>query len=102
MAQLSTSAAALRSILPHLGDLNHEILRHIQSSPSGLTCDEVEQDLNLRHQTASARIRELAQHGLLVDSQERRRTRAGRSAAIWRAAVPRGSSQSDLFPGGLP
>lgn len=49
----------------------------------GATCDEVEQGLGLRHQTASCFIRFLTQDTLLRDSGDRRRTRAGRNAIVW-------------------
>lgn len=37
----------------------------------------------MRHQTASARIRELVQKGRVVDSTRRRPTRSGRLAIVW-------------------
>lgn len=49
----------------------------------GATCDEVEQALELRHQTASCFIRFLTQDDLLKDSGEKRITRAGRRAIVW-------------------
>lgn len=52
----------------------------------GLTCDEVEVELNLRHQTASCFIRFLTQDGYLRDSGDRRITRAGRKAIVWETA----------------
>ena len=50
----------------------------------GLTCDEVECIKKISHQTASARIRDLARIGMIVDSGERRKTRSGRNAIVWR------------------
>jgi DNA adenine methylase len=50
----------------------------------GATCDEVEEALDLRHQTASARVNELCSDGKIVDSGERRKTRSGRAAIVWR------------------
>ena len=50
----------------------------------GATCDEVECALGLRHQTASARICELSEEGRVADSGERRLTRSGRKAVVWR------------------
>jgi len=49
----------------------------------GATCDEVEVALRLIHQNASARVRELAKAGEIVDSGHRRATRTGRSAIVW-------------------
>jgi Fic family protein len=50
---------------------------------NGLTCDEIEVALGFRHQTASARIRELVLNGFLVDTGLRRQTRSGRPARIY-------------------
>jgi len=50
---------------------------------NGATCDEVEVALELRHQTASARVRELALGGLIFDTGRRRQTRSGRAARVY-------------------
>jgi hypothetical protein len=50
----------------------------------GLTCDEVERHLGLRHQTASPRVWELRRLGLIKDSGRRRKTRSGRNAVVWK------------------
>ena len=53
----------------------------------GATCDEVEAGLQMRHQTASARLHDLhSRASLLVDSGQRRKTRSGRGATVWVAA----------------
>jgi hypothetical protein len=49
----------------------------------GATCDEVEAALGLSHQSASARLRELALKDRVVDSCGRRLTRLGRKAIVW-------------------
>jgi hypothetical protein len=49
----------------------------------GSTCDEVEVALLLKHQTASARIRELVLGGYLEDSSRRRPTRSNRPARVY-------------------
>lgn len=54
----------------------------------GCTCDEVETMLQFSHQTASARIRDLAKAHLIRDSGLRRKTRTGRTATVWRAVAP--------------
>ena len=56
------------------------------------TCDEVENELKLRHQTASSQIRELVKKGMLEDSEEKRYTRSKRKAIVWRAKI-----KDDLF-----
>jgi DNA-binding Lrp family transcriptional regulator len=48
-----------------------------------MTCEEVGQMLNLSHQTASARIRDLSKDGNLIDSKARRTTKSGRNAVVW-------------------
>lgn len=49
----------------------------------GATDDEIERALGLRHQSASARRRELVQAGLVEETEERRKTRSGRTATVW-------------------
>lgn len=49
----------------------------------GVTSDEAEAELELSHQTCSARFNELRNRGLIVDSGERRKTRSGRNAAVY-------------------
>ena len=81
-----TSEAAADSLSD--GDLSRIrklILSWVRACPRGSTCDEIEAALGLRHQTASARIRELVLTGYLVDSGQRRLTRARRSARVYMA-----------------
>jgi len=54
---------------------------------TGITCDKLEQVLNMSHQTTSARIRDLVLVGKLVDSGRREKTRTGRPAICWKAVV---------------
>lgn len=49
----------------------------------GSTCEECEDALDLKHQTASARIRGLVQDAFLKDSGEKRLTKSGRKAIVW-------------------
>lgn len=63
----------------------------------GKTCDEIEVMLGLRHQTASCFIRFLTQDGLLIASNERRMTRAGRTAIVWKTAPIQPNPQQELF-----
>jgi hypothetical protein len=61
-----------------------KVLNYIQAmGPKGATCDEVEETLQLKHQTASARIRELVIDDKLIDTGRRRKTRSGSSARIY-------------------
>jgi predicted ArsR family transcriptional regulator len=78
-----TSAEAAKSMGADAPSLRDQIFAHINQSGRGLTCDEIEEVFEIRHQTASARIRELVMFGKLVDSGERRKTRSGRSARVY-------------------
>jgi hypothetical protein len=79
-----TSCAAAESIQKYVPRLHPIILDEMRRAGShGVTCDELEVTLGLRHQTASARLRELALGGRVVDSEHRRQTRSGRAAIVW-------------------
>jgi predicted transcriptional regulator len=81
-----TSREAARAIKEDANTIRARI-RELIGQSSGLTCDEVEMKTGLSHQTASARIRELALLGDIVDSSQRRPTRSGRKAIVW--IIPR-------------
>jgi len=78
----TTSQAAYASVKPHLGRLQTRILEEIERRPS--TDDEIEQRLDLLHQTASATRRCLVKAGRIIDSGDRRKTRSGRKAIVWK------------------
>lgn len=61
------------------------IYKCILQSPDGMTCDEIETLLEMRHQTVSARIRDLVLDGLIFDTEARRKTRSGRGARVYMA-----------------
>jgi hypothetical protein len=84
-----TQKAAANSVAQIAESLRLKVLNHIRTKPNGATCDEVEQDLSMLHQTASARCRELVQMGLLekrtdpsTGKENQRPTRSGRSASV--------------------
>ena len=54
------------------------------NDPPGLTCDQVEVITGGAHQTISARIRDLVLNGSIYDTGDRRLTRRGRKAAVYR------------------
>jgi hypothetical protein len=82
-----TSTAAADSLDDSLlTRMRAQVFTIIDLRPRGATCDEIEVALNLRHQTASARVRELALGGLIFDTGERRETRSGRPARVYRPA----------------
>jgi hypothetical protein len=82
-----TSHAAAVALAPRASAMRQLIRSYVATQPHGATCDEVEVALSMRHQTASARIRELAQEGSLSDTGDRRPTRSGAAARIYRAGV---------------
>ena len=86
-----TSRAAALSVAPHTPGLREQVLSAIRHAPDGLTCDDVEALMNLRHQTASARVNELRNDGAIVDSGLRRPTRSGRKATVWKVAAAPGT-----------
>lgn len=78
------SAAAYESIAEDAPRLRRAVLIWTQRRGWwGTTSDEAEQGLGLSHQTVSARITEAKRIGALVDSGRRRRTRSGRTAAVY-------------------
>ena len=81
-----TSRAAANSVAMDARHLRAVVFNHILGSGTvGMTCDQVEETMNGRHQTISARIRELRNEGRIVDSGRRRPTRSGRSAIVYLA-----------------
>ena len=79
-----TSGEAADSMLPVINTLQAEVFRLISIAGSdGMTCDEVENLMDGRHQTISARIRELSQMNMIRDSGKVRKTRSGRNARVY-------------------
>jgi hypothetical protein len=79
-----TSREAAKRSDSSAGAMRTKVLSYIESlGPKGATCDEVEEVLQLKHQTASARIRELVIDEKLIDTGRRRKTRSGSSARIY-------------------
>ena len=85
-----TSFAAALSMLEHSDSLRARVYRFIKRRGDyGSTDDEIEAVSGQRHQTISARRRELSHPkiGIVVDSGERRATRSGRMAKVWIVCV---------------
>ena len=79
-----TSEEAANSIAKKAPSMRTLVLAEIKNAgDSGLTDAEIESVLRMRHQTASARRRELVLAGLVIDSGERRVGASGRKAAVW-------------------
>jgi len=68
-------------------EYRHKIYSEILLS-GGATCDEIEVALNMKHQTASCFISNLKDDELLYDTGDRRMTRYGRKAIVWKACIP--------------
>jgi predicted transcriptional regulator len=81
---MNTSAAAKRSIKGIAQKMREQILSYITvMGDYGCTCDEVEEALNLKHQTASARIKELMNDNLITLNGKQRLTRSKRKANVY-------------------
>jgi len=91
-----TSLQAWEDIQDCIGFQERQILEAIVMK-NGLTCDEVEVETGLSHQTASARITTMhKKKGLLYDCGERRETRSKRMAKVWKCIVEK-KSQDEHF-----
>lgn len=90
---VETSKEAADSMRQAAPTIRARVLASITAAAGGLTCDQIEVGMNLTHQTASARIAELARMGHIRPAMQsgrpvRRRTRSGRSARVYIAASP--------------
>ena len=69
------SRAAFDALLPHLGKLQQKVLQNAQEAhdagSAGITVKSVRHDLQMEHQTASARITELKKVELLAPTETR-------------------------------
>lgn len=79
----STSLAAAVSVLPYHDSQRERVYRWLSDrGAQGGTDDEIEAALDLAHQTASARRRELVQLGHIKEAGFTRLTRRGRKAKV--------------------
>ena len=82
VAGSETSEEAAKSIKP--SSLRSKVASMLRlRGLFGSTDDELEVSLGLRHQTVSARRRELVLLGKAIDSGAKRVTRSGRKATVW-------------------
>jgi predicted ArsR family transcriptional regulator len=81
-----TSVEAYRSLDNEA--LAAKALKHIRDNCAhdGITADELAIAWRCTHNHAAPRLTHLKQHGQIVDSGERRMTRAGRTAIVWKLA----------------
>lgn len=80
------SRAAHDSIVSSKDQQRGRIMALLKLRPAGLTCDEAEVLLGMRHQSCSARFSELKRDGLIAPDGTRA-TRSGRFAAIYKPAA---------------
>ena len=82
VAGSETSEEAAKSL--YSGPIRERVYKIIESMDFlGATDEELERRLNMKHQTVSARRRELVLMGRVKDSGVRRRTTSGRKAVVW-------------------
>ena len=78
------AAASMADVAPSLRD---RVYQEIWSCEDGLTDDELEQRTRLKHQTVSARRRELVLDGFVREAGKRL-ARSGRKATVWVVVDP--------------
>ena len=83
----ATSRAAAEAIRPEAGTLSAAVFAFIVGTGErGATDAEIQRGLRIEGNTQRPRRRALQQRGLIIDSGHRRKTPAGRLAAVWIAA----------------
>jgi hypothetical protein len=91
MIQRTTSRDAYKSVnVTHLRGKVLAMLKRLQ----GATCDEAQTLLGLTHQSCSPCFTWLSKDGQIYDSGQRRVTRSGRKAIVWRVS----DTFDTLFP----
>jgi hypothetical protein len=79
-----TSAVAATSMETPSGGARRKVLDYLLSvGRRGATGDEIEEAIDIKHQTLGPRLRELVAQHRVVDSGERRPTRSRRPAIVW-------------------
>ena len=85
---MNASTEALISISHIRGKLKKRVFKQLLESdamvPCGMTCDDIEERLDARHQTISARVHDLYNDGFIYRTKRQRRTRSGRLAVVYR------------------
>lgn len=78
------SSLAWLQVSPEAPNMRRDIFALISNSKQGLTCEEIENALKVKHQTCSARITELKTLKLIHEDGGRMTT-SGRRAAVYKA-----------------
>ncbi len=80
-----TSRAAAKTASTNAKSVRARVLAYLSPFTTiGVTCDDVERNLGLRPNVASARLWELRRDGAIIDSGQRRATSRGSLAVVWR------------------
>ena len=95
-----TSQAAAHRAIPRSGTNRERVLQLlVRAFPNGMTDDEMQQATGMAHQSQTPRRNELVKQGWITDSGERRTTRRGDLATVWRfipdAPKPRPYTQTE-------
>jgi hypothetical protein len=80
--KVDTSAEARKSIQPHLSKMKQRVLLSLHLDGDA-TDDELEQRLNMSHQSLSACRRGCVKDELVAPTGKTRPTRSGRKANVW-------------------
>ena len=90
VATSDTSYDAAKSIRADISALRRRVLSAVQAAPQGITCEQLEAITGLKHQTASARLKELQDRGQVdwkIDPRTGKHRRAvnasGRTAKLY-------------------
>ena len=90
VATSDTSYDAAISLRSDLNAIRSRVLHLVQAAPDGITCERLEAISGLKHQTASARLKELQDRGQIewrIDPRTGKHRRAvnasGRSAKLY-------------------
>ena len=82
-----TSREAWDAFQSHLGRTDARIVAVLRRR-GGTTCDVVERETGLKHQTVSAQLRHMVEAGIVRDSGRRAPTQGGRPAIVWIICPP--------------
>jgi hypothetical protein len=75
-----------------------QIRELLRGRPEGLTCREIEVELDMSHQTVSARLSELKQSGMIADTGRRRRgPQQWKLQTVWALAESPAARHPTLF-----
>jgi hypothetical protein len=94
----ATSIAASEAFQPHQQTARERVRLHIVGCGEyGCTRDEIEVALEMPHQTATARVKELLARREIRETTRQRPTRSGRLAFVLVAVVPDEGAQPVLL-----